>query len=99
MYYSYILYSSSTKKLYTGYTPDIKYRLEQHNAGQNQSTKHGIPWRLVWYAGFESKKMAIDFEQYLKSGSGKAFLYKRFIDEALKKDVYKKDPVDLKPSL
>lgn len=98
MYYAYILYSSSTKKLYTGYSPDIKNRLTQHNTGQNQSTKHGIPWKLVWYAGFESKKKAIDFEQYLKSGSGKAFLYKRFVDEALKKDVDKKDLVVPKPS-
>jgi len=86
MNYAYILYSSSTKKLYTGYTPDIKHRLAQHNAGQNQSTKHGVPWRLVWYSGFENKKKAIDFEQYLKSGSGKAFLYKRFVDDEV---VYK----------
>lgn len=93
MYYAYILYSPSTKKLYTGYSPDIKNRLAQHNAGQNQSTKHGLPWKLIWYAGFENKKKAIDFEQYLKSGSGKAFLYKRFVDEALKKEVDRKYPV------
>ena len=86
MYYVYILYSKSTKKLYSGYSLDIKKRLLEHNKGLNQSTKYGRPWRLVWYSGFESKNKAINFEQYLKTGSGKAFLYKRFIDEALKKD-------------
>jgi len=86
MYYVYIIYSGSAKKLYTGYSPDIKNRLSDHNFGLNQSTKYGKPWKLVWYCGFEHRQKAVNFEQYLKSGSGKAFLYKRLIDEALKKD-------------
>jgi len=32
-------------------------------------------------------KEASDFEQYLKSGSGRAFAYKRLISDALAKDV------------
>jgi putative endonuclease len=35
--------------------------------------------RLVWYCGFDSKRKAIVFEKYLKSGSGKAFKKKRLI--------------------
>jgi hypothetical protein len=40
----------------------------------------------MWYGGFSTEKEARDFEQYLKTGSGKSFAYKRFIPVALKKD-------------
>lgn len=45
-----------------------------------------MPWKLVWYGGFSTEKEARDFELYLKTGSGKAFAYKRLISEALAKD-------------
>jgi len=45
-----------------------------------------MPWKLVWYGAFETEKEAKDFERYLKTGSGKAFAYKRLIPEALAKD-------------
>ncbi len=58
-----------------------------HQQGNVPSTKSYLPWKLVWYSAFEIKKMAKDFEKYLKSGSGKAFAYKRLLNtEALKKD-------------
>lgn len=50
-----------------------------------KSTKPHIPWRLVWYGAFETLQQAKDFERYLKSGSGKAFAYKRLVNVALKK--------------
>jgi hypothetical protein len=41
----------------------------------------------VWYGAFATRALAEDFERYLKSGSGKAFAYKRLVNsEALKKD-------------
>lgn len=40
----------------------------------------------MFYTAFETLKQAEDFELYLKSGSGKAFAYKRLVSEALKKD-------------
>lgn len=57
-----------------------------HNSGKVTATKPHVPWKLVWYAGFETEKQARDFEQYLKTGSGKAFAYKRLVSEALVKD-------------
>lgn len=86
MYYVYILFSKKANKLYTGLTEDLRKRLDEHNQGLNQSTKFGIPWTLVFYAAFPSKRKAVEFEQYLKTGSGKAFKYKRLVPEALKKD-------------
>ena len=57
-----------------------------HNSGQVRSTKPHIPWKLIWYGAFSTEKEAREFELYLKTGSGKAFAYKRFIKEALVKD-------------
>lgn len=84
MYYVYILQSSKSNTLYYGYTSDLKKRVVEHNTGKNKYTKGHMPWKLVWYSGFLNKQMAKDFELYLKSGSGKAFVYKRLV--ALVKD-------------
>jgi predicted GIY-YIG superfamily endonuclease len=76
----YILYSLKSRNFYYGYTGDLKARLKRHQLGGVPSTKPFLPWKLVWYSGFENKKLAKDFEKYLKSGSGKAFAYKRFVN-------------------
>lgn len=87
MYCTYILYSSKSKKFYYGYTENLKERLKLHQAGKVKSTKPYLPWKLVWYATFENARLAKNFELYLKSGSGKAFAYKRLLNsEVLKKD-------------
>lgn len=88
MYYSYILLSSKSHLFYFGSSNNIKERLKLHNSGQVRSTKPHLPWRLVWYAAFETEKQARDFELYLKSGSGKSFAYKRLVSVALAKDFY-----------
>ena len=86
MYYTYILWSSKSKIFYFGYTDDLKNRFTEHNNGLVKSTKTHRPWKIVFYATFEGKKLAKDFERYLKTGSGKAFAYKRFLNsEVLKK--------------
>jgi len=85
VYYVYILQSSKSKILYYGYTIDLKKRLKEHNEGKSQFTKGHLPWKLVWYSGFCEMQTAKDFELYLKSGSGKAFVYKRLVRKALAK--------------
>jgi putative endonuclease len=86
VYYVYILQSSKSGIFYYGYTSDIPKRLKEHNDGRNQFTKGHKPWKLVFYCAFVSKKKAKDFELYIKSGSGKAFAYKRLVNVALVKD-------------
>lgn len=86
MVYVYILLSSKFHLFYFGSTRDLKMRVDLHNAGKVRSTSPYLPWKLVWYAGFQTEKEARNFELYLKTGSGKAFAYKRFVSEALKKD-------------
>jgi len=86
MYYVYILWSSKSKNFYYGYTEDLKTRIKQHNDGLSFATKPYRPWKLVFYAAFDSMILAKDFERYTKTGSGKAFVYKRLVSGALKKD-------------
>ena len=90
MYYVYILLSLKSHIFYYGSTNDLRTRVEQHNQGKSFATKPHIPWELVWYAGFLTKKESEDFELYLKSGAGKAFAYKRLVSVALAKDIPKR---------
>jgi putative endonuclease len=40
MYYTYVLISESDNNFYTGFTKDLKGRLEKHNNGLFASTLH-----------------------------------------------------------
>lgn len=86
MFYTYILLSSKSHRFYFGSTKDLKLRVVLHNNGEVSSTKAHRPWILVWYGAFQTLKQARDFELYLKTGSGKAFAYNRFVSVALAKD-------------
>ncbi len=80
MYYVYLLKSISNPiKSYIGYTTDLDKRLDAHNSGNSIHTQQDKPWKLVTYIVFDCKKKALDFEKYLKVGSGKAFANKRFL--------------------
>jgi len=79
MYYVYIIKSVSYQgQCYVGYTLNIGQRLEKHNSGESVYTKDYCPWQLVWYCAFKEKIKALNFEKYLKSHSGRAFMQKRF---------------------
>ena len=79
MYYVYHIRSIKyPDREYTGYTSDIKRRLEHHNNGCCDYTRPFKPWKVIWYSAFETEQKARDFERYLKSGSGQAFGKKRF---------------------
>jgi len=94
VYYTYILQSSKSKKFYFGFSKDLKKRFVLHNSGKVFATKPYLPWNLVWYCAFTTAKQAKDFELYLKSGSGKAFAYKRLVPEALTKNAFSKSKGD-----
>lgn len=80
MYYVYILKSQNDPdKNYIGQTDDVAQRLYVHNTGGSSHTAKYKPWKLIASISFETKEKAIEFEQYLKSGSGRAFIKKRFL--------------------
>lgn len=78
MWYVYLL-KCIDQKTYIGCTSELKDRVNRHQKGQVPATKDRIPVKLVSYFAFDSKYKAFDFEKYLKSGSGRAFLRKRLI--------------------
>jgi putative endonuclease len=79
VYYAYIL-KLRDKTYYHGFSDDLKKRLKDHENGKVDSTKDLRPLKLVFYASFNTKKLALDFEKYLKSSSGSAFRNKRLIE-------------------
>jgi putative endonuclease len=81
MYHVYILRSISRPgEIYIGFTSvELASRVERHNAGTTPATARHVPWRIAWSCTFPDKHKALDFEAYLKSGSGRAFLWKRLI--------------------
>lgn len=77
MYYVYLLRSIPyPDQTYIGFSENLKSRLNAQNWGQSPHTAKIKPWKLVTYLAFEDRKRALDFENYLKSHSGKAFANK-----------------------
>ena len=79
MKYVYLLQSLSVpEQRYIGITANLDERLRTHNAGGSPYTSKYRPWRVVLPLCFSDDQRAIEFERYLKSGSGHAFAKKRF---------------------
>jgi len=76
-YYVYVLYSYKDQNWYTGYTSNLKSRIDDHKAGLSPSTKHRRPLRLIYFEGSLNKDDAMAREKYLKSGMGKRYLKNR----------------------
>ena len=84
MWYVYILRSINfPDQEYTGASADLKQRMTDHNAGKFTHTAKFAPWELLWYCAFPDKHKALEFEEYLKSGSGRAFSKKRFFSNPI----------------
>jgi predicted GIY-YIG superfamily endonuclease len=75
MWYVYIL-NCADKSSYIGCTDNLKARILRHQKGQVPATKTSLPVKLMSYFAFVDKYTAYNFEKYLKSGSGRAFLKK-----------------------
>ena len=83
MYYVYIFQSQKDKKLYIGFTSNLKKRIRKHQAGEVTSTKTRRPLRLIFYEAFLVKQDALRRERYFKTQKGKASL-KQIIRNSLK---------------
>ena len=70
MYYVYILKSLKDNKYYIGSTSDLQARLAYHNAGLQRSTKHRIPFEMVYHEVLASKETALIREKQIKSYKG-----------------------------
>jgi putative endonuclease len=77
-YYVYIIDSiSAPEQFYIGFTENLNDRLTHHNSGAVPSTARYRPWEYRTAISFKNRERALDFERYLKTHSGRAFLAKR----------------------
>ena len=74
MYYTYAISSQSRKYIYVGITNNLKRRLDEHNKGNNKTTKAYRPFKMIFFDEFQTRVEARQKEKYLKSGIGKEFL-------------------------
>ena len=77
MYYVYIL-RCADGKYYVGYTKDYKDRMARHRRGEVKYTSSKLPVEVVTVIALPDKYKAIYLEDYLKTGSGRAFSMKHF---------------------
>jgi len=76
----YYIYSLKCKDgYYIGCTNNLKDRINRHKKGQVQATANRLPIELVFHFAISDKYKAFEFEKYLKSGSGRAFIKKHLI--------------------
>lgn len=71
MFYVYILHSHKDGKLYTGYSPDLRARLDKHKNGFVKATSNRRPLDLIYYEAYQEEADAKQREKYLKGGKGK----------------------------
>jgi predicted GIY-YIG superfamily endonuclease len=77
-HYVYVIVSQSAPEhYYIGFTDNLDDRLKHHNVGAVPSTAPYRPWAYRTCTAFVDRKRALEFERYLKTHSGRAFLAKR----------------------
>ena len=77
MWYTYILQSLKDKRFYTGFTNDLRKRVNENSKGFNISTKYRRPMKLVYYEACLNEDDARQRERTLKSGKGKKYITMR----------------------
>ena len=77
MHYTYVLKSIRDDKFYIGYTNDLQKRIELHNAGRIESTKHRKSFDLIYYEASLNKEDAMKREKYLKTTYGHRYIRHR----------------------
>lgn len=75
MHYVYVLESESkSSQRYIGCTDDLKRRLTEHNNKENESTKAGVPWKIIYYEAFLISRDAYSREKVMKGQWERKFL-------------------------
>jgi len=79
LWYIYFL-ELSNGDIYVGSTNDLRRRFASHQQGHVSSTCNYLPVTLRSYVAVEDEASARALERYFKSGSGKGFAKKRFLN-------------------
>ena len=76
MYYVYLLVNEKGE-IYTGFSKDLKRRIQEHDRGSGYTARKGN-WKLCYYEAFLSEEDARKRERALKQSSqSRRWLYER----------------------
>jgi putative endonuclease len=76
-FFVYVLQSLKDYDFYTGYTTDLEKRVLSHNEGKVFSTKHRVPFKLIYWEVCLNQQDATRREKYLKTAWGKRYIKNR----------------------
>lgn len=79
MFYVYILESLKDGTYYIGQTEDLPTRLDFHNKGLSKYTGKKLPWKIIYFEEYKTRKEAIVRERFLKEQRNREF-YKKLIN-------------------
>ena len=65
--------------LYVGCTSDLAARMQRHAQGLVHYTRNKLPVSTMAVFSFADRYTAFNFEKYLKTGSGRAFMKRHLI--------------------
>lgn len=74
MYYFYVLRFRKNKKLYYGFTNDLKRRIKEHENGGSYFTSRNGPFDLIFFEAYINEYDAREAEIYFKTGHGREVL-------------------------
>jgi len=75
MYFTYVLYSPTSDKIYIGFTSELTNRLMAHNDHRNTGwSSRYQPWELLYSEEHSTKAEAMQREKQLKSYQGRGFI-------------------------
>lgn len=85
-FYVYVLQSKIKDFIYVGFTQNLKKRFSEHNNKEELSTKHYVPFELIFYEAYQNEKDAKRREKYFKTTKGKTTL-KAMLREYFKSNI------------
>jgi len=73
-FFTYIIYSSTLDKYYTGHTDNLTDRILEHNSGISTYTSKSNDWQLVFSEEFQTRKEAYAREMAIKRKKSRVYI-------------------------
>jgi putative endonuclease len=74
MYYTYIIFSKTLDKYYTGSCQNIETRLNDHLNSRSKFTKNAKDWILVYFETYNSRSLALKREMEIKKKKSRKYI-------------------------
>ncbi|AXB55605.1 GIY-YIG nuclease family protein [Flavobacterium fluviale] len=83
MFYTYILYSSSLNKYYTGSCQNIEQRLNDHLNSRSKFTRTVKDWEIKYFETFHTRSEAYQREMQIKKMKIKKMKSRKYIENLI----------------